>query len=75
LDECGVVTLEGRSVGASFVGAFTSALVTAEILRTVANQHCYEIIDGTLASLEELEAFPNLLREPINLGYTQPILE
>src|SRR4051794_5221336 len=48
VDECGLTTLAGRTVGAPFVGAATTALVLAELLRMTMGAHNYEIIDGSL---------------------------
>jgi hypothetical protein len=76
LDKCGLTLLADRSVGASFVGTFTSSLVIAELLRTVMGEHSYEVIDGTLRSLENRSAlsiqkqFP-----PFNAGFTRSKLK
>ena len=51
-DKCGLTMLADRAVGASFVGAYASALVIAELLRTIMGLHRYEVIDGTLKTLE-----------------------
>jgi hypothetical protein len=71
LDQCGLTMLAGRSVGASFVGAATAAIVIAELLRMVMGEHRYEVIDGTLRSLKTLQAIqregPSI---PFNPGYT-----
>lgn len=50
MDRCGLVEIAGRSVGASFVGAVTSALAIAEILRLVHGESMHEVIDGDLRS-------------------------
>jgi len=47
-DQCGLTELAGRSVGAAFVGAATSAFVVAETLRIVLGDTAYEVIDGTM---------------------------
>jgi len=57
LDKCGLTLLANRSVGASFVGTFTSSLVIAELLRTTMGEHSYEVIDGTLRSIENRNVF------------------
>jgi hypothetical protein len=51
MDECGLVTLAGRSVGAPFVGTAVSALVVAEVLRLAIGEQRYDVIDGSLHSL------------------------
>lgn len=71
LDQCGLTTLAGRSVGASFVGAVTATMVIAELLRLVMGEHRYEVIDASLRSLN----YRGVVRhegaeEPFNPGYT-----
>lgn len=56
LDECGLLQLAGRTVGAAFVGAVASSLVVAELVRMARGGHRYELIDGTLRSFEGLTA-------------------
>ncbi len=71
LDQCGLTTLAGRSVGASFVGAATATIVIAELLRLVMGAHRYEVIDGTLRSLKCRQAVQYEGRDdPFNPGYT-----
>ena len=50
MDQCGLINLAGRSVGASFVGAITSTLVIGQVLRLVHGEKMNEIIDGDLRS-------------------------
>lgn len=72
VDRCGLTTLAGRSVGAAFVGAATSAVVIAEILRMCIGGRRYEVIDGSLRSLEYRLAIPSeLLTLPFNPGLTK----
>jgi hypothetical protein len=59
LDECGLVNLAGRTVGAPFVGAVTAALTIAEVLRPLHGGLSYEVIDGDLRSLDSFAAYPN----------------
>ncbi len=69
LDECGLTTLAGRTVGAPFVGATASAIVVAELLRMVIGDRQYEAVDGTLRSLDEPYAIPKGdTDEPFNPG-------
>lgn len=68
LDECGLVKLAGRTVGAPFVGAVTSALVAAELVRMAHGFHRYELVDGTLRSLEALTAIRAPALPPYNPG-------
>ena len=56
LDQCGITTLAGKTVGASFVGTATSAIVIAELLRLGFEGQRYSIIDGTLRSLKNRQA-------------------
>jgi hypothetical protein len=55
-DHCGLTTLAGKSVGAAFVGAAVSTIMTAELLRTLTDDQHYEIVDGSLRSLEHIRA-------------------
>lgn len=74
LDDCGLTTLAGRSVGACFVGAATSALIIAELLRMVHGGPAYGIVDGTLRSIERREVVGNdEWLEPFNPGVTEAI--
>ncbi len=71
LDKCGLTLLANRSVGASFVGTFTSTLVIAELLRTTMGEHSYEVMDGTLRSLENRNVFAAGKRaSSLNAGFT-----
>ena len=71
MDECGLTMLAGRSVGASFVGAVTSSIVIAELLRMIHGLHRYALLDGNLRSLEYLHAAINdQSLAPFNPGYT-----
>lgn len=48
MDECGLVRLATRTVGAPFVGATAAALVVSEVLRLLNGGPMYEVIDLTL---------------------------
>lgn len=75
LDECGLTTLAGRTVGAPFVGAATSAIVVAELLRMVLGNRQYEAADGTLRSLDEPYVVPkDAVGEPFNPGSVRAAL-
>lgn len=70
-DVCGLTTLAKRSVGASFVGTFTSTLVIAELLRSLLGEVRYNVIDGTLRSFEEYTYIINQQESSsLNLGFT-----
>jgi hypothetical protein len=72
IDQCGLTMLAGRSVGAAFVGAATSALVIAELLRMCAGEHRYEVIDGSLRAFEHRLAVPSeVLASPFNPGLSK----
>ncbi|MXX92783.1 MAG: thiamine biosynthesis protein ThiF [Chloroflexi bacterium] len=75
LDDCGVTTLAGRTVGASFVGAVTATVVLAELLRMGLGGHRYEVIDGSLRSLELRQAVEYSDVAPFNPGTTAARLE
>jgi hypothetical protein len=51
VDRCGLVELASRSVGAAFVGAVTSTLVIAEVLRVLLGGPRYELIDIDLRAV------------------------
>ena len=68
LDECGITTLAGRTVGASFVGAVTAAVVIAELMRMGLGEHRYEVVDGSLRSLELRQAVGCADGAPFNPG-------
>ncbi len=68
LDECGLLQLAERTVGAPFVGAAASTLVVAELVRMAHGLHRYELIDGTLRSPEAVTAVAAEPRTPYNPG-------
>jgi hypothetical protein len=71
LDKCGLTMLANRSVGASFVGAFTSAIVVSELLRMSIGAQRYAVIDGTLRSPQGFQCVRNpALFDPFNPGVT-----
>ena len=70
VDECGITTLAGRTVGASFVGAVTAAVVVAELIRMGLGGHRYEVVDGSLRSLELRQAVISADVAPFNPGTT-----
>jgi hypothetical protein len=70
MDDCGLVSLAGRTVGASFVGSVAAALAVSELQRMVIGATRYELIDGTLRSLEHLQAKVIDHDAPFNPGWT-----
>jgi hypothetical protein len=70
VDECGVTTLAGRTVGAPFVGVTTAALVVAELLRMLLGGKRYEVIDGSLRSLEHRRTVLTEADAAFNPGWT-----
>lgn len=70
LDKCGLTLLANRSVGASFVGTFTSSLIVAELLRITMGERGYEVIDGTLRSLKNRDVFVAQKQSSFNAGFT-----
>jgi hypothetical protein len=68
LDECGLVQLAARTVGAPFVGAVASTLVVAELVRLAQGFHGYEVIDGTLRAPEDVTAIAVQPSAPYNRG-------
>lgn len=75
LDDCGITTLAGRTVGASFVGAVTASMVIAELIRMGLGGPRYEVVDGSLRSLELRQAVTCADGAPFNPGTTAAMLE
>ena len=75
VDDCGIITLAGRTVGASFVGAVTAAVVIAELIRLGLGGPRYELVDGSLRSLELRQAVACSDGAPFNPGTTAATLE
>lgn len=70
LDACGLVTLAGRAVGASFVGAAVASIVIAEAIRMVRGDTYHGVVDGTLRALSDVEALEMESTVPVvNLGF------
>jgi hypothetical protein len=57
--QCGVLQIAGRTVGAAFVGAAAGTLVVAEILRMLAGDPRFQVIDLSLRSPEHRTAVEN----------------
>jgi len=73
LDACGLTTLAGRAVGASFVGTAVSTLVIAETLRMALGAQRYAVIDGSLRALDYRQVVQQEGdRSPFNPGVTLP---
>lgn len=70
LNECGLTTLAGRTVGAPFVGAATAAVAISEILRMVLGEQRYEVIDANLRILDYRQVVQSNTDEPFNPGAT-----
>jgi hypothetical protein len=68
IDECGLVQLAERTVGAPFVGAVASTLVVAELVRMAHGLHQYELIDGSLRALDNTTAIAAAALAPYNPG-------
>lgn len=58
VEACGLIQLADRSVGSAFVGAVTSTLVLADLLRITMGETQYEFIDGDLRT-GKIKAIPN----------------
>lgn len=65
VEACGLIQLAGRSVGSAFVGAITSTLVLADLLRMTMGETQYEFIDGDLRT-GNIKAIPNHHLSTIN---------
>ncbi len=75
VDDCGITTLAGRTAGASFVGAVTAAVVVAEIIKLGLGGPRYELVDGSLRSLELRQGLACIEGAPFNPGTTAATLE
>ena len=75
LDDCGITMLAGRTVGASFVGAVTAAVVVSELIRTGMGGRRYEVVDATLRSLELRQAVLGPADGPFNPGTTAATID
>lgn len=74
MDKCGLTLLANRSVGASFVGAFTATIVISDLLRMTLGEHRYGVIDGSLRSPESFEFIRSVsLYDPFNPGITEAV--
>lgn len=70
-DPCGVITIAGKAIASSFVGAFASALVVGELARYYADdaEH-YEFVNASLLNLRGTKVARNaVINEAENLGY------
>lgn len=71
LDACGLVTLAGRAVGASFVGAAVASIVAAQAVRMVRSECYHGVVDGTLRTPQDIEALEwRPTGSATNLGFT-----
>jgi hypothetical protein len=74
IDRCGLTQLAGHGVGASFVGAVTSAFVIAQLLKVALGNNMYDTLDGDLRT-GKVEIIPNQLElPPFNPGITSVLL-
>lgn len=72
LDECGLVSLASRTVGAPFVGTVAAGLVIAELLRRLNGAGGVDVLDLTLRDLVSREVVA--ARQPMrgfNPGFTE----
>ena len=70
LDQCGLIQLAGRTVGAPFVGGIAAAFVISEALRVVNGAHGYDLIDGHLREVKHLTVVEAVDGPPVNPGST-----
>jgi len=55
LDQCGLAQLASRSVGIPFVSTMAGAFVLSEILRRLHGGRAFELVSGSLSSLDDIE--------------------
>lgn len=71
-DECGLVTIASRTVGAPFVGTVAAGLVISEIIRRLNGGPSYEVIDLTLRDPSSRAAVrTSAVPESFNPGFTE----
>jgi hypothetical protein len=56
LDECGLHQLASRTIGVPFVGLTAAAVAISELLRRLHGGPALELLSGSLAALEDIEA-------------------
>jgi hypothetical protein len=69
LDECGLHQLASRTIGVPFVGLTAAAVALSEILRRLHGGVALELVSGSLAALEDVEAFATS-SDLYEFGYT-----
>lgn len=71
MDDCGLTLLAGRSVGSAFVGTAVSAVVVAEVLRSLVGEPITGLLDASLRTLARRSYVPAPPRQSAwNPGYT-----
>ena len=71
MDDCGLTLLAGRSVGSAFVGTAVSAMVVAEVLRSLIGELITGLLDASLRTLARRSYVPAEARQRAwNPGYT-----
>jgi hypothetical protein len=58
MDTCGLAQLASRTVGVPFVGVIAACMVISELLRRLHGGDGFELMSGSVASLEDVEAIP-----------------
>lgn len=72
MDDCGLTLLAGRSVGSAFVGTAVSAVVVAEVLRSLVGAPVTGLMDGSLRTLSRRAHVPaGELGKAWNPGYSR----
>lgn len=76
MDDCGLTLLAGRSVGSAFVGTAVSAIVVAEVLRSLAGEPVTGLLDASLRTLAHRAHVPARSRaEAWNPGFARAASE
>jgi hypothetical protein len=70
MNVCGLTTLAGKAVGASFVGVAVSVFILAELLRGLHDGPQFELIDGTFRSLGRLRSITSVSKQTIRRATT-----
>jgi hypothetical protein len=70
VNQCGLTSLAGRTVGAPFVGVVAATLVISELLRLANGAHGYDLVDCHLRAIDHRTAIKAAALPSLNPGTT-----
>jgi hypothetical protein len=68
MDKCGLAQLASRTVGVPFVGLIAASLVLSELLRRLNGGCAFELVSGSVAALDDIEAI-SMPTKPYAFGH------